>query len=378
VQTFDVSRDDEMYEAFPDVAVTESGRLVCVFAECTHHADRSYTNNVVVTSDDRGRSWSAKRPLTDPHYLSGDGAFWDCPRVSRLGDGRLVAVVNEISGTMGSRDAARNRLYFSADEGETWDGPRETPVDGIVPDQLIELERGANAGRWVLAAHRTIQRDGEEVFEVRAWTSDDGGESWDGPVTVARERDLDLCEASVVEMPGGELVCFMRENSGRGLDAFKAISEDGGETWDGPYEMPLPGCHRPVAGTLDGDRVLVTHRFMQGGKGWLGTWTQNAFAALTDVESCLATDRDGSWTRILPLEFDRSPAADTGYTGWARFDDGEVYVVNYVVDDAPAVSVREPPGYDGDHDAVPKAFVRGYSLDLDDFVTDPDRLGPGR
>ena len=43
IQKYIVSRDDSIYEAFPDVALTPSGKLVCVFAECTHHADRSYT-----------------------------------------------------------------------------------------------------------------------------------------------------------------------------------------------------------------------------------------------------------------------------------------------------------------------------------------------
>jgi hypothetical protein len=40
---FIVSWDDDIYEALPDVSLTPSGRLVCVFAECTHHRDRGYT-----------------------------------------------------------------------------------------------------------------------------------------------------------------------------------------------------------------------------------------------------------------------------------------------------------------------------------------------
>ena len=42
IEKFAVSRDDSIYEAFPDVALTPSGRLVCVFAECTHHRDRGF------------------------------------------------------------------------------------------------------------------------------------------------------------------------------------------------------------------------------------------------------------------------------------------------------------------------------------------------
>ncbi|OPZ86640.1 MAG: hypothetical protein BWY76_00850 [bacterium ADurb.Bin429] len=95
---------------------------------------------------------------------------------------------------------------------------------------------------------------------------------------------------------------------------------------------------------------MITHRFMQGGKGWVGTWTQNFFAALTDVESAKATERKDQWSRILPVDFDRSPHSDLGYSGWVQFPDGEIYIVNYIVDD------------------WPRGQIRGYSLRESDFL----------
>ena len=99
--------------------------------------------------------------------------------------------------------------------------------------------------------------------------------------------------------------------------------------------------------------MLITYRFMQGGKGWVGWWTQNFFAALTDLESCRAASRKEAHTRILPLDFDRSPDSDTGYSGWVQFPDGEIYVVNYIVDDAP------------------NGHIRGYALRESDFLFSP-------
>jgi sialidase-1 len=230
-----------------------------------------------------------------------------------------------------------------------WEGPHLTPVVGIVPDQVVELRQGTRAGRWLLAAHTVIKENGERLWLERCWYSDDQGQRWRGPQVIAAAPGLQLCEGSIVELPGGELVCFLRENSGQGLDAFKCISLDGGLTWEGPFEMPIPACHRPVAGVLHNGLVLVTHRYMQGGKGWVGWWTQNFFAALTDVESCLAHTREQAHTRILPVDFDRHLESDTGYSGWVQFPDGEIYVVNYILDDAP------------------KAQIRGYSLDMRDF-----------
>ena len=89
---------------------------------------------------------------------------------------------------------------------------------------------------------------------------------------------------------------------------------------------------------------------MQGGKGLWGWWTQNFFAGLTDKESALAATRNECHTRILPIDFDRSPESDTGYSGWVQFDDGEIYIANYIMDDAP------------------KAHIRGYSLHMSDFI----------
>ncbi|MBC7234700.1 MAG: exo-alpha-sialidase, partial [Chloroflexi bacterium] len=267
IERFGVSRDDTIYEAFPDVALTRSGKLVCVFAECTHHADRSYTRIVMTASTDRGRTWSPKRGLSeairweidDPDGQKGH-PFWNCPRITTLSDGRLVVVVDRVGG----RDEARmggeqsNWLWFSEDEGQSWNGPSPTPVYGIVPDRLIELRCGAWAGRWLLSAHTILGTREAPLWAERCWLSDDKGTSWRGPFTIAAQPGLQLCEGSVLELPGGELVCFMRENSGRGLDCFKSISLDGGESWEGVYKMPIPACHRPVAGLLNSGKVLIT------------------------------------------------------------------------------------------------------------------------
>lgn len=345
IQKYLISRDDAIYQAWPDVALTSDGRLVCVFAECTHHGDRSYTRIMLCDSQDRGRTWTPKRPLSEPtHGLTG---FWNCPRITRLRDGRLVVVVDKLMAEERSANPEQclNFMFLSADNGQTWTEPVLTPVQGIVPDQLVEL----SSGRWLLAAHYSDKERGHLV--QRLWWSDDAGKTWSGPAIVGCQAGLNLCEVSIVPMADGKtLVAFMRENSWQGWDCFKTISHDAGETWGEPIPFPLPACHRPVGGFLQSGHLLITHRFMQGGKGWTGSWTQNFFAALTDEASALAPTRNEAWTRILPIDFDRSPHSDLGYSGWVQFDDGEIYIVNYIVDDAP------------------KGQIRGYSLQLDDFL----------
>lgn len=352
IQKFTVSRDDTIYQAWPDLALTKSGKLVCVFSECTHHGDRSYTRIMMAESTDRGRTWSSKRPVTVPGKLGGPtGFYWNCARITALKDGRLAVVVDKIRSrdeNDTAPDSRTNWLILSEDEGKTWSEPIKTPVTGIVPDKLLELKHGGNKGRWLLSAHMANKTVNPQEWKQNVWISDDKGASWQGPFVAGYEPGLMLCEGSILEMPEGQLVCFMRENSFRGLDCYKTISLDGGKTWSSVIQMPIPGCHRPVAGILQSGKVLITHRFLQGGKGWLGKWTQNFFAAWTDVESCLSTERSGAWTRIMPIDYDRSPEADTGYSGWVQFPDGEIYVVNYIVDDAPKAQIRGYSFYESD------------------------------
>jgi sialidase-1 len=347
IQKFKVSADPAIYEAWPDVALTKSGKLVCVFSECTQHGNREYTRIVVSESTDRGRNWSAKKPLTEG--TRGLPYYYNCARITALRDGRLCVAVDRCPPKGESNNGAVesvNLLYFSSDEGATWGAPLETPLRGIVPDKLLELENG----RWILAAHHP--EDGYLTQFMRY--SDDQGKTWSERITVGKKEGLNLCEVSIMPVGGSvTLVAFMRENSALGWDCKKTISADGGKSWGEVIDFPLPACHRPVAGHLNDGRVMITHRFMQGGKGWLGSWTQNFFAALTDDASALASVRKEAWARIMPVDFDRSPKSDTGYSGWVQFPDGEIYIVNYIVDDA-----------------FDSAQIRGYSLTPDEFLID--------
>ena len=348
IQKFSVSNDPDIYEAWPDVVLANPEKMVCVFSECTHHSDRSYTRIMLTESTDRGRSWTPKHPLTEG--TAGKDYYYNCARINRLSNGQLVITVDRI---LFKNDESNERnaqvlLYFSADEGASWTGPVPTPMNGIVPDKLIELP----TGRLIVSAH--YRCDGRLAQFMHA--SDDGGKTWSARITVADSPQFDLCEVSMLPLGNGTVVAFLRENSGVGYDCKKVISRDNGSTWGPLIDFPLPGCHRPTAGMLRDGTILITYRFLQGGRGWLGNGMQNFFAALTDRASVLAGTRGESYARILPVDFDRSPKSDLGYSGWVQFADGEIYIVNYIVDDA----------WD-------KAQIRGYSLHRSDFLCESGR-----
>ena len=193
----------------------------------THHGDRSSRRIVLTDSSDLGRTWSPKRALTQPTRET--PAFWNCPRIAHLQDGRLESVVDKLfaQNRCESPEQCHNYLFFSDDEGKSWSEPVETPARGIVPDKLLELDDG----RWILSCHYSDRAFGYLV--QRLWYTDDQGRSWNGPITV---EDM--------------LIVFLRENSGRGWDCYKTISADAGETWGEVIPFTLPGCHRPTAGVL--------------------------------------------------------------------------------------------------------------------------------
>ena len=330
IQKHIISKDDSIYEAWPDVVLTKNGKLICIFSECTHHLERNNCRIMICESTDKGRSWSKKRPFTET--MNSD-LYYNCARISKLSDDSLVIVCDKIAKDEFFGDMSVY-IWKGDAEGENWSKAIKTPAIGIVPDKIHELK----CGRWLLAAHK--YNPVTQKLEQYLWYSEDKGETWSDRVVIAADERYNLCEVSILEMPDETLIAFMRENSNFGCDCLKAISHDHGSTWEGVFNMPIPACHRPVAGFLKDGRVMITYRFIQGGNPEWGNLSQNVFAGITDVSSAASTDRQKQSVRIIPLDYDRNPRADIGYTGWVQFDNGEIYIVNYLVDDSPNGQIR--------------------------------------
>jgi sialidase-1 len=348
IKQYTVSRDDNVYECFPDMVKTLSGKLVCVFRESAHHGDLNGSRLVYTESLDGGKAWSEKKALTP--RVNADFAY-NCPRISVLPNGELVIICDILDRTVNEdllKDCVQH-VFRSTDDGTTWSAPETIHVKGIVPDKYKVL----SGGRHIFGVHR---RDPEtKRLTQYGYYSDDGGKTWTETV-IGRDARYELCEVSIVEIENGTLVAFMRENSGRGICCMKSISKDCGTTWEGVYETNIDCCHRPVADTCMSGNLFMTYRYMQGGKGWFGAWTQNLFGAFFTKETALATERKQHSVRIFPIAYDRSPKSDMGYSGWTELSEGSFYVVNYMLDDAP------------------KAQIRGYAFDRSDVLIEQPRL----
>ena len=327
IRKFNVSRDDSIYEAWPDVVLTDGGKLICVFAECEHHKNRDNARIMITESLDRGRTWSEKRPLTEKGSAK---EFFNCARISKLRDGSLAIICDKVFENENRK--AEIWLWRGDAEGTAWSEPTVFPdFCGIVPDKLQQL----SSGRLIVSAHFKNSVSGKLEQYLRY--SDDEGETWSDRVTVAADPKYNLCEVSILEYEENKLVAYLRENSVKGYPILKALSADGGESWSEIYDTSMDCGHRPVAGFLADGTVMVTYRYIPSG-------TQNLFAAFMSRDTIEATGRRGQRVRVMPLDYDRNPSPDIGYTGWVQFEDGEIYVVNYIKDEAD------------------KAFIRGYSF----------------
>jgi sialidase-1 len=341
LKQYTVSRDDSVYECFPDVVKTKSGKLICVFRESTHHGDLNGSRLVYKESADGGKTWSEKYALTQRM----DASFaYNCPRISTLPSGELI-IICDVLNRIVDEDLLENceqHIFRSLDDGKTWSAPEALPFKGIVPDKYQVLSNG----RHIFGIHR---RDSEtRKLTQYAYYSDDHGKTWTETV-IASDNRYELCEVSIVEI-NGILVAFMRENSGLGYSCKKAFSYDFGATWEGVYDTNIDCCHRPVVAKCENGMYLMTYRYMQGGKGWLGHWTQNLFGAFFNERTALAKERKEQSVRIFPISFDRSARSDMGYSGWVELEKDLFYVVNYLLDDAP------------------KAQIKGYAFEMNDVI----------
>ncbi|RKY63799.1 MAG: exo-alpha-sialidase [Candidatus Latescibacterota bacterium] len=330
VRKVSVVRREGIYSCFPDLVGCED-ELICVYRQSDSHGARDFSHIALIYSHDRGETWGKELVLVRS-FREGDLLFkWNCPRIGRLSDGRFWVLCDGYPQPPGEADHGRSRVFlWWSEDGRSWDGPHKTPVTGIVPDKLVELP----SGTWLLAAHLRSPRTGKLMQTV--WRSEDGGNTWDGPITVCEDPRYNSCEASILPLPDGTLVCYMRENSGMGWPGLKCISHDEGRTWEGPYFTLIPGCHRPASGLLPDGRVLVTYRWYLGGR----SPNRHFYAYLEPASSALATELSEQEGTVREVDYDRSPTPDTGYSGWAVLSDGRIFCVNYIVDDWPSAQIR--------------------------------------
>ena len=273
--TFDAWRSPGRFTKNPDLVRLPSGRLLLVYADTDQHWASDYVILTLLASDDGGRTWHKQAEVARADLQGGDERLVT-PRLSRLGDGRLVVLCDrDDDGHFHPEQPPANLAWWSGDDGRTWGPAEETGIMGFEPDRMLELGNGK------LAVLTHIMRPDSQEFAEILSLSDDGGRTWREAAEVAHDGYHRFCEGALVFLDGGpdggagaggELACVLRENHSAGIPSFVAFSTDHGETWTPPQMCPF-ALHRPYAKRLADGRVLVTGRHVNGGLGtyaWCG------------------------------------------------------------------------------------------------------------
>ena len=250
-----VARSDTVYKAVPDLTQAADGTLVCVYRESLFHLYHPFSRIVLHRSRDGGRNWDTGTTLHELAEYERDGGL-NTPRLRALANGDLLLIcdwhpplVSEYS------PGSEIWLWRSRDAGASWQGPVRTGIRKHICPSLYQL-----AGGTLLM--------GGDAWDGSAWShnlyrSSDHGVTWQGPTTVAASSRLAVTEGTYVELADGTLVCYLREDAEQ-LRAYKALSRDGGATWDGPWPTDLLNCSgRPHAGSAAQRRGGDYPRFRQ-------------------------------------------------------------------------------------------------------------------
>ncbi|MBZ0258158.1 glycoside hydrolase, partial [bacterium] len=290
-----VDQEDGQYLGHPTTVLLEDqATMIAVYPK--GHGRGSI---VMKRSTDGGLTWSERLSVPENWATS-----LETPTIHRVVDAQGVRRLILFSGLYPIR------MSVSEDDGLTW-----TPLQpigdfgGIVAMSDVIQTRSGQYQAYFHDDGRFLHNEGKTgAFIVYKTRSDDGGLTWSAPEEVVSHPVAHLCEPGLVKSPdGSQWLMLLRENS-RQFNSFYCVSNDEGETWSAPKQLPgaLTGDRHVVRYAPDG-RLVITFRDMAH-----QTSTYGDFVAWVGTYNNIVNGREGQY-RIRLL--DNQDGVDTGYAG---------------------------------------------------------------
>ncbi|MEV5963659.1 sialidase family protein [Kribbella sp. NPDC051952] len=251
----------EGYSCFRIPAVVRAANgMVLAFAEgrVADCGDDGDIDIVLRRSSDGGKTWGPLQVVSD-----GNGSTHGNPvPIVDNRTGRIVLVSTHNGPNPCTNGCDRDPyVQTSDDSGATWTAPREL-TDAKLPSwnfwyatgpmHGIQLEHGQHPGRLIVGANfETYDGVGKHVYGTHLLYSDDSGETWHIGATTSRDDGKVIAqEVTVTELTDGRIYALARERGTDPGNRAYAISSDGGETFDRPFQT-LPKLVVPdVQGSL--------------------------------------------------------------------------------------------------------------------------------
>jgi len=266
-------------------------------------------------SNDAGLTWSERLPTPKSWETS-----LEVPTLHRVVDANGKKRIIMFSGLYPIR------MAVTEDDGANWS--ELNPIGnfgGIVAmGTVIDLKTPGHYlaffhddGRYIRGAPAKAWR-----FWVYTTLSKDGGLTWSAPTPIAMLPDASLCEPGALRSPDGkQIAVLLRENS-RKYNSFVIFSNDEGQTWSEPKELPaaLTGDRHVAKYTPDGRLFIsfrdTTHVSSTKGDwvGWVGKYED------------IVNGAEGQYrVRIM----DNTKGADCTYPGIEVLPDGTIVTTTY-------------------------------------------------
>jgi hypothetical protein len=304
-----VDKEPGQYLGHPTTVLLEDGRTIIAVYPKGHGGGAI----VMKRSDDGGLSWGERLPVPDNWATS-----QEVPTVYRVIDRNGVRRLIMFSGLYPIRMAR------SEDDGVSWT-PLEPIGDfgGIVAMASVERLAG---GEYMALFHddgRFLRGGGDRTkFQVFKTVSKDGGLTWSEPRVVTEHAQAHLCEPGLVRSPDGKQIALLLRENSRRFNSFVVFSNDEGETWSEPIELPvaLTGDRHTARYAPDG-RLFISFRDMARGSPTWGDWV-GWIGKYDDI----VDGREGQYRVRL---MDNKVRADTAYPGLELLPDGTFVVTTY-------------------------------------------------
>ena len=305
-----VDKEPGQYLGHPTTVLLEDNRTMIAVYPKGHGRGAI----VMKRSTDAGLTWSERLPVPESWATS-----QEVPTLYRVVDPKGTKRLIMFSGLYPIR------MAVSEDDGATWS--ELEPIGdfgGIVT--MADLVRLAD-GSYMALFHddgRFLRAGGKRTgkFFVYKTLSTDGGLTWGQPEVIAHRPDVHLCEPGAIRSPDGkQIALLMRENSRR-RNSFAIFSDDEGQTWSDPAELPgaLTGDRHQGRYAPDGRLVIsfrdTTHESPTRGDwvAWVGTYDD------------IAAGREGQYRLRL---MDNTRGADCSYPGVVVLPDGTFVATTY-------------------------------------------------
>jgi len=306
-----VDREKGQYLGHPTTLLLEDNKTMLIVYPKGHGRGPI----VYKRSNDTGLTWSERLPTPKTWETS-----VEVPTLHRVIDANGKKRIIMFSGLYPIR------MAVTEDDGANWS--ELAPIGnfgGIVTmGTVIDLKTPGHYlaffhddGRYIRGAPAKAWR-----FWVYTTLSKDGGLTWSAPTPIAMLPDANLCEPGALRSPDGkQIAVLLRENS-RKYNSFVIFSNDEGQTWSEPKELPaaLTGDRHVARYTPDGRLFIsfrdTTHVSPTKGDwvGWVGKYED------------IVNGTEGQYrVRIM----DNTKGADCTYPGIEVLPDGTIVTTTY-------------------------------------------------